>query len=30
MNGVVVPALGDKADGMVSGGTVPLARRHAV
>ena len=29
-DGVVVPALGDKADGMVSGGTVPLARGFAV
>jgi feruloyl esterase len=29
-DGVVVPALGDKADGLVSGGTVPLARGFAV
>ena len=29
-DGVVVPALGDKADGMASGGMVPLARGFAV
>ncbi|MGQ0683043.1 tannase/feruloyl esterase family alpha/beta hydrolase [Bradyrhizobium sp.] len=29
-DGVVVPALGDKRDGMASGGTVPLARGFAV
>ncbi|MBV9565278.1 MAG: tannase/feruloyl esterase family alpha/beta hydrolase, partial [Bradyrhizobium sp.] len=29
-DGVVVPALGDKPDGAVSGGTVPLARGFAV
>ncbi|MGJ5204624.1 tannase/feruloyl esterase family alpha/beta hydrolase [Bradyrhizobium sp. HKCCYLR20261] len=29
-DGVVVPALGDKADGLVSGGTTPLARGFAV
>jgi feruloyl esterase len=29
-DGVVVPALGDKPDGWVSGGTVPLARGFAV
>ena len=29
-DGVVVPALGDKADGLVSGGVTPLARGFAV
>jgi len=29
-DGVVVPALGDRADGLVSGGRVPLARGFAV
>ena len=29
-DGVVVPALGDRADGLVSGGKVPLARGFAV
>lgn len=29
-DGVVIPALGDKPDGSVSGGTVPLARGFAV
>ncbi|MGJ4908064.1 tannase/feruloyl esterase family alpha/beta hydrolase [Bradyrhizobium sp. HKCCYLS2033] len=29
-DGVVVPALGDKADGLVSGGITPLARGFAV
>lgn len=29
-DGVIIPALGDKPDGWVSGGTVPLARGFAV
>ncbi len=29
-DGIVVPALGDKADGLVSGGVTPLARGFAV